>query len=359
VNIVQVVENLEVGGLERMAVDLAIAQARAGHSVSFCCLHEKGPLADVLENAGLSVFACRKPPGLSLSAVRMLARQFRTARAEVVHGHNPGVHHYAAVAARLAGAPVCVNTRHSALTSQGVPYQERYFRWAAPWTAHVVYVCDYVRRLLEPRVGYPPAKASVVLNGIPLDPFLARPAAPGSAFPRVRFGTIGRLVPAKGHSVLIEAFSRAAARIPSAELVIYGYGSLERDLAAQIARLGLTGRVSLAGRTADPAAALQSLDVFVLSSVTEGLPLVILEAMAAGLPILATDVGGVAEIVPPGSWICPPDDPASLAGALIDAASSGDLAPRGGRARELARARHGVDAMAAEYERLYRRLLPA
>ena len=356
--IVQLVENLEVGGLECMAVDLALAQQQAGHSVSFCCLHDQGPLAAKLESAGIPVFACGKPRGMSWRAVWALARELRRLRADVVHGHNPGVHHYAALAAALARVPVCVNTRHSALTSQGVPYQERYFRWVAPLTGHVVFVCDFVGRLLAPRIGYPAAKCSVVLNGIPLGRFLDRPASPGRNLPRIRFGTIGRLVPAKGHAILIDAFAAIADRLPSAELVIFGYGQLDAELAAQIERSGLRDRVRLAGRTADPAAALQSLDVFVLSSVTEGLPLVILEAMAAGLPVVSTDIGGIPEIVSSESaWLCPPNDPAALASALLAAAACGDLAARGERAREIARARYGVEAMAASYEQLYRRLL--
>lgn len=352
--IVQFVESLELGGLEVMAAGLALAQSRAGHSVSVCCLHGTGPLAARLEAAGIGVSALHKRPGLSLRAVRGLAALLRRDRADVIHGHNPGVHHYAAVAARLAGVPVCVNTRHSALTSTGVPYQERYFRWVERLTSHVVFDCDYVRRILEPRLHYPPSKYSVVYNGISLEPFLARPASPGSCLPRLRFGTIGRLVPAKDHATLIDAFAIVASRLPQAELHIFGYGPLEDDLARRISSRGLAGRAVLEGRTADPAAALASLDVFVLSSRNEGLPLVILEAMAAGLPVVSTNVGGIPEIVAPeSSWLCPPGDDGAFAEAMVSAAGR-SLQALGEQARELARRRYSVEAMAAAYERIYR-----
>jgi glycosyltransferase involved in cell wall biosynthesis len=359
VRIVQLVENLEVGGLERLAVDLAIAQQQSGHQAIVYCLHEAGPLSGRLDAAGIPVVAFSKPPGFSPGAVLRIARRLRIDRADVIHGHNPGVHHYAALAARLAGVPVAINTRHSASTSKGLPYQERYFRWVKPLTSHVVFVCDYVRRLLEPKLQYPPAKCSVILNGIPLEGFLARPASPGSRQPRIRFGTIGRLVPAKGHSILIDAFSRISREAPGAELSIFGYGSLDAELAAQIARLGLEGRVRLEGRTDDSPGALAGLDVFILSSVNEGLPLVILEAMAAGLPILSTSVGGVPEVLPKeSSWLCPPGDAEALAAAMLQAARCRDLRERGETSRRGAAANYGLEHMVRRYEELYRRLLP-
>jgi len=358
--IVQLVENLELGGLERMAADLAMAQKQAGHQVLVYCLFQPGSLAASLQAAGIPVVAFHKAPGFSLRTVLALGRRLRRDRVDVVHGHNPGVHHYAALAARLAAVPVCINTRHSAINSQGRPYQERYFRWVKSLTAHVVFVCDYVRRGLEQKLGYPPAKCSVILNGIPLTGFLGHPASPGSRLPRIRFGTIGRLVPAKGHSILIDAFARVCRSAPHAELSIFGYGTLQAELAAQIARLGLEGKVRLEGRTEDAAGALQDLDVFVFSSVNEGLPLVILEAMATGLPIVSTSVGGIPEVLPMESaWLCPPGDSEALAGAMLQAVACGDLRERGEFSRRLAASTYGLEHMARRYEELYRRLLPA
>lgn len=357
--IVQLVEDLELGGLERLAVDLALAQKQAGHQLLVYCLFQAGPLAAALETAGIPVVPFRKAPGFSPSTVMAMAKRLRADRVDVIHGHNPGVHHYAALAARLSGVPVCVNTRHSVTTSKGLPYQERYFRWVKPLTSHVVFVCDFVRRGLEQKLGYPAEKCSVILNGIPLAGFLARSACPGSR-PRFRFGTIGRLVPAKGHSVLIDAFARVAKSAPGAELSIYGYGALQDELSAQIARLGLEGKVRLEGRTADSPATLGGLDVFVFSSVNEGLPLVILEAMAAGLPIVSTNVGGIPEVLPRESaWLCPPGDAEALSAAMLQALGSNDLRERADTGRRLAAASYGLDHMAARYEDLYRRLLPS
>jgi len=358
VRIVQLVEDLELGGLERLAVDLALAQRKAGHQVTVYCLYGAGPLAEPVKAAGIPVVPFQKARGFSMAAVLAMGKRLRADGAEIIHGHNPGVHHYAALAARLAGVPVVVNTRHSVTTSKDLPYQERYFRWVRPLTSHVVFVCDFVRRGLENRLGYPPEKCSVILNGIPLAGFQDHPAAPGSHGPRFRFGTIGRLVPAKGHSILLDAFARVLPSAPGAELSIYGYGALQGDLAAQIARLGLEGKARLEGRTANSSETLHNLDVFVFSSVNEGLPLVILEAMAAGLPIVTTNVGGIPEIARPESaWFCGPGDAAALAQAMLEAMNCSDLRERGAKARAVALNSYGLDHMMSRYEELYRRLL--
>ncbi|HEY2011963.1 MAG TPA: glycosyltransferase [Bryobacteraceae bacterium] len=357
--IVQVVETLEVGGLERLAVDLALAQRAAGHQVSMYCLFGAGPLRAEAEAAGIPVVEFHKERHSKAAIVWSMSRQLRRDRADVVHGHNPGVHHFAAAARWAAGVPVCINTRHSAASSTGQPYQERYFRWVQPWTDHVVFDCQFVRQELEPRMRYPAAKCSVILNGIVYDRFLERPASPGSLRPRIRFGTIGRLVPAKDHATLIDAFAAIASRLPDADFAIHGYGPLENELRARIERLGLDGRMRLAGRTGDPASVMQSLDIFVLSSLSEGLPLVILEAMAAGLPIVSTRVGGVPEVAPESevAWLCEPGNAADMSRAMLQAAESTELAARGAAARRLAIANYGTAAMSRNYEALYQRLL--
>ena len=357
--IVQLVESLDVGGMERIAVDLALTQHAGGHRAAVYCLLGAGPLRAELDRAGIPVVEFHKECRSKAAVVWSMAGQLRRDRPSIIHGHNPGVHHFAAVAAKLAGVPVCLNTRHSATSSTGALYQERYFRWVEPLTSHVVFVCDDVRNRLEPRLRYPSKKCSTILNGIPLEPFLACPASPGSVRPRIRFGTIGRLVPAKGHAVLIEAFSRIADRLPHAGLQIFGHGPLEQDLRAQIQRLEMSGRITLEGRTDNPARVFQCLDVFVLSSLNEGLPLVILEAMASALPVVSTRIGGVPEVAPESlfPWFCEPGSVPGLAEAMLRAAESDRLVPIGAEAHRLAVMHYGIAHMSRRYETLYEKLL--
>src|SRR5678815_1184804 len=152
--IVQLVETLQVGGLERLAVNLALALRATGHEVSVYCLFGAGPLRAELDSARIPVVELDKDKHSKAALISSMGAQFRRDRPEILHGHNPGVHHFAAVAKRLAGVPVCINTRHSALSSTGEPYQERYFRAVRHFTDHVVFDCEYVRQQLAPRLNY-------------------------------------------------------------------------------------------------------------------------------------------------------------------------------------------------------------
>jgi glycosyltransferase involved in cell wall biosynthesis len=357
--IAQVVDTLEMGGLERMALDLAMEQKASGHEAHVYCLLRAGALAKEAEAAGIPVSVFHKQPGLSLRLLAQLAWRFFRDGIEVAHSHDPNIHHYAAVAARMAGVPVVVNTRHGPATSSGGSFNERWFRMALPFTDAVVFVSEQARRTIMERSGLSERMTSVIPNGIRVERFMRRPAAPGSAWPRIRFGTVGRLVQAKGHATLIDAFQRLRERLPTAVLQIAGGGPLRGELQEQVARLGLEECVTLAGACSDVAGFLSELDIFVFSSRNEGLPMAILEAMAAGLPIVSTRVGGVPEVVPEGEvgWFCPADDAASLAAAMYTAAVSPDLAQRGQRATRLALERYTTAAMNRNYETVYRRCL--
>jgi glycosyltransferase involved in cell wall biosynthesis len=223
----------------------------------------------------------------------------------------------------------------------------------------VVFVSEELRTWCVGQFGMPEKKTTVIRNGIRVDRFLAQPASPGAAGPRIRFGTVGRIIPVKAHDKLVDAFRKVVGLLPAAELRIVGGGPLEEAVAEQVRRLSLGKCIRLEGPRSDVSGFLQELDVFVLSSLHEGLPLVILEAMAAGLPIVSTRVGGVPEVAPEDevAWYSPPGDADALAGAMCEAALSADLRQRGLRARELAVANFQVSTMARKYEALYRACL--
>jgi glycosyltransferase involved in cell wall biosynthesis len=353
--IVQLTETLETGGLERIAVDLAISQKNAGHVPILYCMFAGGALADEARAAGIPVFEFHKKPGFSVKTLFALARQLRRDAPDVLHTHNPGVHHYGALAAWIARVPLVVNTRHGSTTSFGRVLPERYFRAVMPLTDRVVFVCEDSRRYLVGRRGLPSRKSSVIINGIELGAFLERPAAPGAVSPRIRFGSVGRMVPVKAHSILIDAFAQVVRRLPGAELRIVGGGPLEADLRKRVEATGLTGQIRIEGINHEIADVLKDLDVFVLSSISEGLPLVILEAMAAGLPVVSTRIGGVPEVAPEGfvSFLCTPGSVDDLAEAMYRAATDPDLARLGQTAREVAIAKFGLAHMWRSYETIY------
>lgn len=354
--IVQIVETLAVGGLETMALNLAIAHRKAGHLSAIFTLFEPGALEKEARAAGIPVVAFHKKKGARAGPILRMARQLRADGVHIVHTHNASVHPYGALAGKLAGAAV-VNTRHG-LALHSSPRQEVNFQRVLPLTKAVVFVCEYGRQYYAAKGVAPEGKSSVILNGIPVEKFQAFRAAPGSRRPKLRFGTIGRCVRAKAHQDLLEAFGRIAQELPEAELEIWGYGELQPELENRIAAMGMGERVHFRGPAENPAEVLRNMDVFVLSSISEGLPLVILEAMAAGLPIVSTRVGGVAEVAPEGTaaWFAEPGNPSNLAEALRRAAAS-DLAAVGQAAYETADREFGVAKMQESYERLYRRVL--
>lgn len=353
--IVQIVETLALGGLEVMALNLAVAHRKAGHDSSIYTVFEPGALAKDALAAGIPVLPFHKKKGFSIRAIMQIRERLRSGRAQIVHTHNSSIHHYGAIAGTLAGAAV-VNTRHG-LALHSSPRQEVYFKAVLPLTRAVVFVCEYGRLHFSRKGTAPAGKSRVILNGIPLEPFQEHRATPGIRNPTVRFGTVGRLVKAKAHSDLLEAFATIVQEFPAAELEIWGYGPLQGELEDQIRTRGLSGSVFYRGPTSIPAEVLQNLDIFILSSVSEGLPLVILEAMAAGLPIVSTRVGGVAEVAPEGSaWLAEAGNPASLAAAMRKAALS-DLAAAGQSAYDTAQRYFGIETMQRSYESLYRTVL--
>jgi glycosyltransferase involved in cell wall biosynthesis len=206
-------------------------------------------------------------------------------------------------------------------------------------------------RELEGLIGLPTGTIQVIHNGVQGgEPTPRRPVPTG----RSVIGALGRLTPQKGFDVLLHAL----VDLPEVHAVILGEGPDRRRLEQIRDELGLGDRVQLPGSTEDPSEVLNSIDALVLSSRFEALPLVVLEAMHAGLPVVATDVGSVAEAVIDGvtGLLVPPDDPRALAGAIAQVLDPNIGQAMGRRAGELARTQFTRERMAREYQLVYGKL---
>ena len=166
---------------------------------------------------------------------------------------------------------------------------------------------------------------------------------------------VGRLEPAKDHLMLLEAIRLVRQQVPSVVLLIAGTGSLEEVVAQRITELGCKGCVRLLGERDDIDDLYAAADVFVSSSAWEGMPLSILEAMAAGLPVVATDVGDCAEVIGDGGEVVPSGEPRGLAAALVRGLDPGFRAVRSRAARDRARKEYGIDAWLGRVTRVYER----
>ncbi|HEU0033259.1 MAG TPA: glycosyltransferase [Kofleriaceae bacterium] len=351
-----------MGGQERVALDLAIGQRARGHHVSVISLAPPpdGAMAEEFEAAGVEVGRVPKRGGLDPTLVPRLARELRRRRAEVVHTHNPLPLIYGAPAARLAGA-AAIHTKHGKNPgSRG----HRLLRRAAAQLAHAfVAVSDTTAEQARAQHDTPLSKLHTIPNGIRLDRYAPDPEARAAI--RVELGlgdawvvgTVGRLDEYKNQAMLVRAMAPLlSSRV---RLVIVGDGDNRAEVEAAVAALSEPRWVVLTGRRMDVPRIVHAFDVFALSSKTEGLPLVVPEAMAAALPIVTTAVGGLPTVVDDGeTGLLVPVDEAALGAALATLEADRDRAHRMGlRAREVALARYSHERMVDEYLALYEQAL--
>lgn len=362
--ITHVVENLNRGGLERMVLELVKLQQRHGHQCQVICLFEPGSLAHELDAAGIPVHACGKRNGVDARALRRARQWVRAHGTEVLHTHNAVAHYQAVLATLGLGLRTVINTRHGMGGNRRSGRLDWFYRKALFRTRSVAMVCDAARRDAVGRGIVPAAKAVVVPNGIRVQDFQPASAAmrerlrqslrlaPGTCI----LGTVGRLNWAKDQACMIRAFARVHAQRPDAALVLIGDGELRPSLQQLAQAEGIADSVHFLGDRSDVRELLQGLDVFVLSSLSEGYSMALLEACATALPIVATDVGGNGEIVRDGltGRLLPPSEPAALADALLALLQHPLQATGLGRAARAWVEQHGsLESMAGRYAALY------
>lgn len=356
--ILHLVENLNLGGAERVVISLVLQQVADGHDCRVVCLFESGDLANELRQAGVAVTPCNKNPGLDFKALWRLRKILRQTRPQVMHSHNVMPHYYGVLAA--LGAPMRrINTRHGMGDFLDNRRQRLLYRLSLVMTDYVCCVCNAARYQFVRSSVVPPDKAVTVFNGISINPVkepkgcLRRELglAPGA---RV-IGTVGRLNPAKDHITLIMAFEDLAERDESLHLVLVGDGGERAKLTALATDSRYHERIHFLGARSDVPRLLPDFSLFVLSSLTEGFSVALIEAGAAGVPMLATNVGGNAEILADGRGrLVPPRDSVALADAaraMLDD-HAGTAAMREAAQRWISR-HCTVNAMAHRYYRVY------
>jgi glycosyltransferase involved in cell wall biosynthesis len=252
---------------------------------------------------------------------------------------------------------VVANTRHGGNMNWD-PRCERIWRRAVSWTDAVIFISEGVREFYVTKDRLSRRNVEVIYNGIDFEKFSSQRAQPGKHLPRIRFGAVGRLVPAKDHLGLVRAFNLIAPELPGAELHILGDGPCRAAIAEEIASLGLQDRVTLRGASRDVAGFLSTLDVFVLSSIDEGLPISIMEAMAAGVPVISTLLPGLPELAPKEivAGYCPPAQPQLLSELMLHVARRSDLSAIGERSWQWAR-RFGIAETWQKYQGIFEQCL--
>jgi len=353
--IVQVIPSLWHGGLERMATTLTIAlEADPAVERVVVCTSGGDPYLEELHEHGIDVITIPRPfprPGPLVRAARSLAQVIREEQPHVVHAHNPGAAAAAALGRTLAraGHVAIVSSFHGVL-----PRRIGRAVRALSFSDLIVGVSPTTTRALV-KAGLPAEKTATIFNAV--QPQAVR----GEAEVRAEFHadgvpliiTVGRYVGEKNQALLLDALALLGR--PLRGLVV-GYGPREGELRSHAAGLGLAEMVSVTGRRDDTADLIAAADVFALSSSSEALPLVLIEAMSLGTPVVATSVGGIADVVTDGETglLVPPGDVAALSGAigrvLGDRALADRLAAGGHR---FATEHCSIPAMVAAYRDVY------
>jgi sugar transferase (PEP-CTERM/EpsH1 system associated) len=366
--IVHLIYRLDFGGLETLLVERINRMPASAYRHAIVCLTDFNPaFARKITRADVAIHALHKRPGQSPGTHVALWRLLRELRPAVLNSYNLSAVEYGPVAL-LANVPVRINGAHG--RDHDDPHGTHRKRNALRRLMVPFYDCCYANSAAmenwnRDAIGVPVHKSRMLPNGIDAERFHPRmqhdPVRPEGwpfAPEHLVIGTVGRVQAVKDHATLLDAFALLREQHPTLplRLAIVGDGPLLETLRARAASLGLQNAVWLPGARTDVAQILRSLHVFAMSSIAEGTPGSALEAMASGLPVVGTRVGGIPEVVDDGAtgMLVPPSDPGAMAAALGQYAASAEMAARHGAAgRERVLRQYSMTAMVAAYQGMY------
>lgn len=349
--VMHVLTSLEVGGAEMVVLELIAHMPERASRTSVVTIRRRGALAERVEALGVRVESLDVPVSRGAFAIaRALARVARRERPDVIHTHNSSPLIAAALATLFVPGIRLVHTEHGRASTNS--RAARIALWLAGRRANgIVAVSNDTAAWARDRVGLPADRIRVVRNGVP------HSAPPRARDPnRAHAVTVARLEKVKDLGLMLRAVRGIAARVPRFHLHVFGDGGERAALTTLAETLGLASQVTFHGMTSNVPAALAAGDVFLSSSVSEGISLTILEAMSAGLPIVATAVGGTPELVTDGlnGRLVASRDPDVFASSVADVLADSATANAMGRAsRHRAETEFGMDAMVAQYRQLY------
>lgn len=364
VRVVQVTHDLGIGGLPRVVQTLSEHLDHSRYEVEVLCLRDGGPLLDRLADRGIRSFVLKRRKTVLRAdyfAASRIAKHFRARQPTIVHTHNTEAFVEGGFAAKISGVPVLINTDHA----REFPDLRRrmFLEWLVSHvTDYVVAVSEDGKQNLRRFERIAERKLRTVHNGVDADYLKPAPDAgrmrqqlgiPERA-PLIGLGS--RFEPQKGLTYFLQAMPHVLRACPDVHAIVAGYGSLADELEAEARSLGISERVHFIGKVHTMSDVLACLDLFLLPSLWEGLPMAILEAMAVGVPIVATDVGGVTSALEDGrnAIVVQPADPVALARGIEQLLASSELRRElGANARADFEARFSAQAMARAYEELY------
>jgi sugar transferase (PEP-CTERM/EpsH1 system associated) len=368
INILQLMTDSKIGGAEKVVLELAKRLNKDKFSVIICCLTEEGPIFNEAKKENIRIFALGIRNKFCFLRAFKLFKLLKDEKIDILQSHLFHANLLGRILGRIAGVRILISTEHI----MGLESRPRI--WLNKLTSFLVdrYIAISfgVADFLSAEAGISPLKITVVQNGIDLDKYAGVSlqdsdnlrASLGFGPADKVIGTVARLHKQKGHIFLLWAAKNVIRAAPDAKLLIVGDGPLRSGLENMAVNLGIKNNVIFSGFRDDIAGIMRAIDLFVLPSLWEGLPLTILEAMAAKKPVIATKVGGVAEIVEDGitGVLVKPRDPNALAGAIIKLISDNQLREKMGDAGWRNFNEHfNAERMVRETEILYEMLIKA
>lgn len=369
--IAHVMYRFDVGGLENGVVNLINRMPAGAYRHAVISLTDITDFRQRIRRDDVEFHALHKPPGHAFGLYPRLYRLFRELRPAIVHSRNLAALE-TVVPAWLARVPVRIHSEHGWDTGDPDgknPRNRLIRRLYRPFVSHYIALSRQLECYLSERIGVPAGSLSQVYNGVDTDHF--RPAAAGreaisgcpfSAGGLWLLGTVGRMAGVKDQANLARAFCLAMQQAPelreTLRLVLVGAGPLQQECREILAAAGLADRAWLPGEREDVADIMRGLDCFVLPSRAEGISNTILEAMASGLPVVATAVGGNGDLLEEGvsGRLVPPADPPALARAILEYARAPQRAKLAGLAgRRRVEMSFSLDTMVGRYQEIYDR----
>ena len=364
-HIVHMIDELPRDGAEMLLVDLMRLRI-PGYRYTIVCLIKGGPLEQEFEKLGIPVVIFGRKGKLDFGLVFRVASWLKRERADVVHTHLFTADTYGRLAARLAGVPAVFSTVHNIVNPWKGSGRKLIDRLFARLSTAVVGCSEEVTQTLASRDKIPASKLVSIPNGIDLQKFSSFSGAGvrsefGLPEDRPLIGIVGRFHEQKAHGDLFRALAELPqVRDKQLNCLVIGTGDLQDALKQQVKALGLEDCVIFTGMRTDVPRLVAAMDVFVMSSHWEGLPIALLEAMASSKAVLCTRVGGIPDVVIDGDngLLVEPRDVPQFAKRLDDLLQAPALRTRlGQRARETVIARFDVSRTAAAYNRLHQQAL--
>ncbi len=305
--ILHITHSLNIGGLERVVLDLAKGFKKRGHIVGICCLDGKEPLGKEAEDEGIKVISLNKKPGITWSIPLRIAKIINEGKFNLIHTHNEAGLVYGVPAAFLARISNIIHTEHGKEPGyddkNALKIAEKFL---LKKVKHVVTVSHDLKKKIVASSRIDKSKVLVIPNGIDVEYFHQpqfreeKRKTYGIGQDDFVIGNIARMVPLKNHRFLISIFKQLVRDHPELKLILVGDGPIRHELKAYSESLGLSNSAIFLGERKDVAALLSIFDLFILPSLTEGISITLIEALAARIPVIASDVGGNSEIIENG-----------------------------------------------------------